>query len=265
MILLLPLGVCTSELPQACGAELDYISVTTEPPLELRYWKEGNSDGNAERSLTAPSAAVPIETKKPEKRSWWRWILFPFRHSGATSTTDPCRLGYANCYSDTPAPSLKSATKDNSEEMTPVYTRADWGGFAGLVSHHWLEMETSKGQLTIGFGPATIPFIDTGQIGIRDEYGNVRRISGAHFVSVLTLPDRQRNYAKEIGAGREVGKPFLAPRKRVDEVIEKEIRKKGAFLYIPLFNDCRTYVCRLKAKLQGKSGVWCYLLFKGYW
>jgi hypothetical protein len=30
--------------------------------------------------------------------------------------------------------------------------------------------------------------------------------------------------AMHIGAGREVGKPFLAPRKRVDEVIEKEIR-----------------------------------------
>lgn len=143
--------------------------------------------------------------------------------------------------------------------------RAQWSGLAGFVSHHWLEMETSKGKVTIGFGPATVPFIDTGQIGIRDEYGSVQRISGIHPVTFLTLPPRKRNYAQKIGAGKEVGKPFLVSRKKADEVIKSESAKKGAFLYIPLFNDCRTYVCRLKAKLQGKSGIWCHLLFKGYW
>jgi len=146
--------------------------------------------------------------------------------------------------------------------MVLVRTRADyWGPF----SHRWLEMEAPSGTRTIGFGPAAIPFIDTGQIGIGDEYGNEQRISGTHVVPFLTLPARNLNYAREVGSGREVGKPFLVPRKRVDELIAREGRKKNVFMYIPLFNDCRTYVCKQKAKLQGKSGIWCHLLLKGYW
>jgi hypothetical protein len=68
-----------------------------------------------------------------------------------------------------------------------------------------------------------------------------------------------------VGSGREIGKPFLAPRERVDELVAREGGKKNVFMYIPLFNDCRTYVCKQKARLQGKSGIWCHLLFKGYW
>ena len=112
---------------------------------------------------------------------------------------------------------------------------------------------------------ATIPFVYTGQIGIGDEYENEQRISGTHLVPFLTLPARNHNYAREVGSGKEVGEPFLVPRERADELIARESGKKNVFLYIPLFNDCRTYICKQKAKLQGSLGIWCHLLLKGYW
>lgn len=227
--------------------------------------KENHADNNGMTAPTSPASLASADERNHKKQSWWRWLLFPFRHTGAKITADPCGLESANCSSATTTAFSDNVTTNPDEEMTIVHTRADWGGVAGLLSHRWLEMETSKSTVTIGFGPATIPFIDTGQVGIRDEDGNIKRISGKHPVSFLTLPARRRNYAQKVGAGKEVGEPFLVRRKKADEVIESESAKKGAFLYIPLFNDCRTYVCRLKAKLQGKTGIWCHLLLKGYW
>lgn len=50
-----------------------------------------------------------------------------------------------------------------------------------------------------------------------------------------------------------------------DAVLRKESRRKLIFPYIPLFHDCHTFVCTVKATAAGKSTVPCYLLLKGYW
>ena len=44
-----------------------------------------------------------------------------------------------------------------------------------------------------------------------------------------------------------------------------ESRRKLIFPYIPIFHDCHTFVCTVKATADGKSTIPCYLLFKGYW
>jgi hypothetical protein len=215
--------------------------------------------------LKSPAEAMTVQKEKPKNNTWWRWLLFPFRPVGAETARGPCKKACANNFFAIKAPELENKAPNLEEAMTLVQIRSDWKGWGAPFAHHWLEMETSKGKLTIGFGPATIPFMDTGQIGIRDEYGNEQRISGKHPISVLTLPTRNRKYAKEIGTGHKINQPFPVSLRKADEVIESESRKDNVFLYIPLFNDCRTYVCTLKAKLQGKSTIWCHLLFKGYW
>jgi hypothetical protein len=40
---------------------------------------------------------------------------------------------------------------------------------------------------------------------------------------------------------------------------------KFIFPYIPIFHDCRTFVCAVQSSVRGKSTLPCYLLFKGYW
>jgi len=254
------------------------LSVSTGAP--------GIFQAGAEIPEGQQSEQTPVTEEERENRPWWKWLLFPFRPDGAKVTTDPCELGDGACLppdegnppewandSDDDAPSFFFGPEplpsragpsgpEYEDEMVLVRTRAD---FWGPISHRWLEMDTSEGTRTIGFGPATIPFIDTGQIGIGDEFDNEQRISGTHVVPFLTLPAVNWNYGREVGSGREVGEPFLVPRERVDELIAQESQKKNVFMYIPLFNDCRTYICTQKAKLQGKSRIWCYLLFKGYW
>lgn len=41
-----------------------------------------------------------------------------------------------------------------------------WHG--GIMAHAWVELQTSRGTVTIGYGPASIPFIDAGQISVWD-------------------------------------------------------------------------------------------------
>ncbi len=41
--------------------------------------------------------------------------------------------------------------------------------------------------------------------------------------------------------------------------------RKFIFPYIPIFHDCRTFVCAVQSSARGKSTLPCYLLFKGYW
>jgi hypothetical protein len=46
-------------------------------------------------------------------------------------------------------------------------------GRGGLFAHHWVEVQTSTGSFTLGFGPALIPFIDRGQITVEEVNGHV--------------------------------------------------------------------------------------------
>ena len=133
------------------------------------------------------------------------------------------------------------------------------------MSHHWLELESSHGQVTIGFGPATLPFIDAGQISLQDSYGNIERFSGMHPLPVLGLPPLSYRYAKAPGAGRAIGKPISMTIAQADDLIQKERHRKFVGPYIPLFHDCRTFACTVQAHAKGRSSMPCYLLFKGYW
>ena len=129
----------------------------------------------------------------------------------------------------------------------------------GPFAHHWLQLETSHGEVTIGYGPASIPFIDAGEVSVWHAQGNVERFSGIHI-----LPTNF-NYSKPPDAGHSIGKPILLTVAQADAVVEKERHRRFFIPYIPIFHDCRTFACATEASAQGKSTVPCYLLFKGYW
>jgi len=135
----------------------------------------------------------------------------------------------------------------------------------GPFCHHWLEIDSSHGKVTLGYGPATVPFIDAGQIALRDEYGNSELINGMHPFPVLGLPPVRYHYAKPPGAGRPLGKPVPLTIAQADALIQKQLHHKFVVPYIPIFHDCRTYVCSVQANAKGKSSLPCYLLFRGYW
>lgn len=139
--------------------------------------------------------------------------------------------------------------------LVKMNVRASHGG---VLAHHWLELETSKGLVTIGYGPASLPFLDAGQISIWHQDGQVER-------SGLRLLPTNFTYAKPPGAGEIVGAPVELTQAEADAVVRRESHRKAIFPYIPIFHDCRTFVCTVKANAAGKSTLPCYLLFKGYW
>jgi len=128
----------------------------------------------------------------------------------------------------------------------------------GLLAHHWIELQTVRGVVTIGYGPASLPFLDAGQISVWNENGDIER-------SGLRLLPTNFNYAKPPGAGEVIGTPMELTVAQSDAILRKESHRKAIFPYIPIFHDCRTFVCTVKATADGKSTLPCYLLFKGYW
>lgn len=200
-----------------------------------------------------------------------RRMLAPFRSNPILQTTvGPCRIGAADCGMPFTAAHLRTvqfepapvtADPDPNRVVTMQLRTLRRGPFC----HHWLELESSHGTVTLGYGPATLPLIDAGEIGVRDQYGNYEVISGMHPLPMLALPPVNYHYAKALGRGRPVGKPVHLTVAQADAVIQKELHHKFVIPYIPLFHDCRTYVCSVAASAQGKSSLPCYLLFKGYW
>lgn len=183
----------------------------------------------------------------------------PFRQAGTT----PCSLGFATCLlPETPAnPDLPSESPDPNKFVTLQLRALHGGPFA----HHWLEFDSSMGKVTLGYGPATLPFIDAGQISLQDSHGNIERISGMHPLPFLGLPPLNYRYAKAPGSGYSISKPISMTVAQADALVERAARTKYVGPYIPIFHDCRTYVCAVQAKVQGRSSLPCYLLFKGYW
>jgi hypothetical protein len=135
----------------------------------------------------------------------------------------------------------------------------------GPLAHHWLELESLAGRMTIGFGPATLPFIDAGQVSLQDRYGNIKRISGMHPLPWLALPPINYHYARAAGEGRMIGKPIPLTMTQSEALIHKLQHPKFIGPYIPIFHDCRTFSCTIQASAQERSVLPCYLLFKGYW
>ena len=198
-----------------------------------------------------------------------RRLLAPFRsHPILQTTVGPCRIGTADCgrlFASMQLTTVKLGAAPAAADPNRMVTMQLRTLRRGPFCHHWLELETSHGTVTMGYGPATVPLIDAGEIGVRDQYGNYEMITGMHPVPMLGLPPVNYHYAKALGRGRPVGKPVHLTVAQADAVIQKELHHKFVVPYIPLFHDCRTYVCSVAASAQGKSSLPCYLLFKGYW
>jgi hypothetical protein len=182
----------------------------------------------------------------------------------------PCGLGFAICF--LPSDSAESAiarsafdsleTIRDSSRIVTLEVRTQHGG---PFSHHWFQIETSIGAVTLGYGPATIPFIDAGQISLQDGHGNIERISGMYPIPIIGPPPLNYRYAKAPGSGHPIGKSVKITLAQSDALIQKERRHRFVGPYIPLFHDCRTYTCKVLAAAKGKSSLPCYVLFKGYW
>jgi hypothetical protein len=190
----------------------------------------------------------------------------PFRESRTT----PCSLGFASCFLPDAAPSLPPRTSEFApapiiENPSQVVTLQLRALHRGPFSHHWLEVESSRGEVTFGFGPATLPFIDAGQISLQDRFGNIERISGMYPLPILGPPPLNYRYAKAPGTGHPIGQPIQLTVAQADALVEKVRHHKFIGPYIPIFHDCRTFACSVQAAAQGRSSLPCYLLFKGYW
>ncbi len=190
-------------------------------------------------------------------------VLLPVLANAQKSGAGPCSSGMANCFLPGNGAPASSAGRSeampmmrSSSQVVNMYVRTL---HAGPLAHHWMEVESSSGPVTIGFGPATLPFIDAGQISIWYADGKVER-RGA-----IRLLPTGFNYAKPPGVGYTIGKPIHLTIAQADALVEKERHRKFIFPYIPIFHDCRTFVCAAQSSVRGKSTLPCYLLFKGYW
>jgi hypothetical protein len=217
--------------------------------------------------LTLP----PIAVAAPWPTKLLHRMVAPFRSSPfLQDRTTPCGLGFANCF----LPGASPQPARGLLELEPAPVIADPSRIVNLqlrstrggpFAHHWLEVESSKGTVTLGFGPATVPLIDAGQVSLQDSYGNIERISGMHPLPVLGLPPLNYRYAKAPGAGHPVGEPISMTVAQADTLIQKVRGSKFVGPYIPFFHDCRTFVCSVQAGAKGRSSLPCYLLLKGYW
>lgn len=185
-------------------------------------------------------------------------------------STRPCGIGVTHCFSHAKTtPKIKTASRVEREvdfeDPSPIVFLELRTAHHGPWVHHWIETETRTGRVTIGFGPATLPFIDAGQVALQDEWGNVERISGMHPLPPLGMPPLNYRYARAPGDGWVVGKPVALTMAQSEAIVQHIRHERFIVPYIPFFHDCRTFTCTTKAKAQGRSSLPCYFLFKGYW
>ncbi len=197
-------------------------------------------------------------------------LVAPFRSNAfLQERATPCSLGFASCILPRDSQRTKGVSEllweRGSEDPSRVVTLQLRALHGGPFAHHWVEVETSRGKVTLGFGPATVPFIDAGQISLQDSHGNVERLSGMHPLPILGLPPLNYRYAKAPGAGHAVRKPIRLTIAHADALVEKTRHPRFVGPYIPIFHDCRTFACTVQAGVQGRSSLPCYLLLKGYW
>jgi hypothetical protein len=215
-------------------------------------------------------ASAHAETAQPHgKGRFFKRLLAPLRSNPLLqSSARPCGIGAPTCFSFMDASSettrVAPAPREVADPSRIVYLELRTA-HAGPFAHHWLETEMSAGRITIGFGPATLPFIDAGQISLQDTWGNTERITGMHPLPPLGLPPLNYRYARMPGDGRVIGKPIAVTMAESDALVERIRHRKFVGPYIPLFHDCRTFACSAQAAATGKSSIPCYLLFKGYW
>jgi hypothetical protein len=145
---------------------------------------------------------------------------------------------------------------ESGARLVPIAFRA---GKGMLFSHQWLEVQTSKGPVTLGFGSALLPFIDRGQVTVEDAQGRVEHEYALHVLPLYL------SFGRPPGMGKDIGEVVYVPVSRADQIVEQQRHRRFIFPYIPLFHDCRTYVCAMQATVEGKSKLPCYFLLKGYW
>ncbi|HXZ81322.1 MAG TPA: hypothetical protein VEG30_15440 [Terriglobales bacterium] len=216
-------------------------------------------------ALLSSVAIAAVSHKKVLKR-----IVAPLRSNPfLQKRVVPCHLGASSCKA---FDGVRAETLILEPERVPIIedpsrivTMQVRALHRAPFAHHWIEIETSTGKVTLGFGPATLPFIDAGQISLQDSYGNIERISGMHPLPVLGMPPLNYRYAKAPGEGHPSGKPIRLSLAKADTLVERVGHARFVGPYIPIFHDCRTFVCAVQAAAQGRSSVPCYLLLKGYW
>ena len=219
--------------------------------------------------LTAAPQARAITFSEAVK--FFEHHLAPLRSNPfLQSSARPCRIGVANCFvparaSPKTKPISRLEPRPSAGDQTRVVFLELRTLHRGPLAHHWLETETSAGKVTIGYGPATLPFIDAGQVSLQDQWGNIERISGMYPVPPLGLPPLNYRYARSPGEGRLIGKPIALTMAQAESLVQHIRRKKFVGPYIPIFHDCHTFVCATRSAAQGRSSLPCYLLFKGYW
>lgn len=220
--------------------------------------------------MTLCGGSIPAQTVTRGAEVLHR-LLAPLRSNPfRVDSSSPCRLGFADCFLPAnganpfgarsafdPAETIQDPSRVVKLELRTKHR--------GPFCHHWLETGSSIGPVTLGYGPATVPFIDAGQISLRDAHGNIERISGMYPIPILGLPPVSYHYAKAPSSGRVIGKPVEITLAQADALVQRERRRKFVGPYIPLFHDCRTYTCAVLASVKRKSSLPCYLLFKGYW
>jgi hypothetical protein len=205
-------------------------------------------------------------------------LLAPFRSNPfSQSSTSPCGPssggsssgGSASATCRTSASAVSSHREsepgsgaEDSAHPALLEVRAD---FRGPLAHHWLQLDSPDGDMTFGYGPATLPFIDSGEFSMRDRDGNIKWISGMHPLPWLALPPIKYHYARTPGQGLLIGQPIPLTAAQSEALTRKVLHVKFVGPYIPFFHDCRSFTCAMQASAQGHSIVPCYLLFKGYW
>ncbi len=256
--------------------------IVSQRKLDLRPAEKRSSRGAARRPSWARSSAMvsvwlflilrPLSGQEVATQRWpvkiLHRLLAPFRANPfSQSSVRPCGLGLAHCFTSASALPSRSEIEpklalEDSDGPVMLELRTD---HSGPLAHHWLELESPEGKMTIGFGPATLPFIDSGQVSLQDHYGNIKRISGMHPLPWLALPPINYHYAPSPGEGRITGKPILLTAAQSEALTRKLLHLKFVGPYIPIFHDCRTFTCAVLSSAQGHSALPCYLLFKGYW
>ena len=164
--------------------------------------------------------------------------------------------------SSSPAGSISAPAADSAPATGIVsgnvvlQVRAASGGF---LAHRWIQLGMSSDAVTISYGPANLPFLDAGQIVVRDGSGHVERVSRWHLLpgsfTGSPLP----------GAGHAIGSAILISAAQARRLLRREQRHRFVAPYIPFFHDCHTFVCAALATAKGQSTLPCYLFFKGHW
>ena len=93
----------------------------------------------------------------------------------AQPATSPCINQLIRCFALDEDTLMKTGPLSPSVAMSRPVVMEIRASHGGVLAHHWVELKTSDGIITIGYGPASMPFIDAGQISIWDEFGNEER------------------------------------------------------------------------------------------